>query len=161
MTADMSGLTDREVLATWVAALEELRRRDIVRSANNPTGDYAERLVAHALGLTLLTNANAGYDAIDSNGTRYQIKSRRLLSPTSSHQLGQIRNLLADDPKPFDVLIVVLFGPSFDVIDCLRMPIEVVREYAKYRAHVNAHVLRAHGTLLADPRVTRLDLRSG
>jgi len=33
--------------------LAELRRREVVRSANNPTGDYGELLFSKAFGWTL------------------------------------------------------------------------------------------------------------
>lgn len=155
---DLSNLSDPELFATWVATLEELRRRGLVRSANNPTGDYAERLVIDALGLTQQTNAMAGYDAIDLDGTRYQIKSRRLTTSGASRQLSPLRNLLHEEPRPFDFLIILLFGPGFEVTGCWQIPIEVVRRYAKFRAHVNGHVLHARGVVLSDPQAIQLDL---
>jgi hypothetical protein len=60
--------------------LAELRRRDIVRSANNPTGDYGELLFSRAFGWTLNGNSSADADAIDREGIRYQIKCRRLVT---------------------------------------------------------------------------------
>jgi hypothetical protein len=146
-------MTDREVFATWVAAMTELRRRGILRSDNTPTGDYAEWIVARALGLSLEGNSTAGFDAISGDGTRFQIKARRLATAKSSRQLSAIRKL---DGDPFDYLIVVLFGPEFNVLECWQIPVQVVREHAKYHAHVNGHRLHARGAVLADPRTIRL-----
>jgi hypothetical protein len=73
--------------------LAELRRRSIVRSSNSPTGDYGELLFSRAFGWTLNSNSSADADAIDSEGTRYQIKCRRLEVPGGSRQLGFIRRL--------------------------------------------------------------------
>lgn len=150
---DLTELTDQQVFATWAAAMAELKRRGIVRSDNTPTGDYAEWLIASRLGLTLEGNSQAGYDAVDLDGTRYQIKARRLPTPKTSRQLSTIRNL---DKDPFDKLIAVLFGPAFEVLECWQIPIELVREHATYRTHVNGHTLFARGAVLADERTVRL-----
>lgn len=152
---DLTHASDHEILALWVTAMKELRRRGIIRSDNTPTGDYAEWLVARSLGLTLAGNAMAGYDAIGPDKARYQIKARRLVTPKTSRQLSPLRKL---DQNPFDYVIVVLFGPEFDVQECWQIPIDVVREYAVYREHVNGHILYASGAALADGRTTRLKL---
>lgn len=68
-------LSVRELLQCYVDTIAELKIRKIVRTGNNPTGDYAEWLVAKKLNLTLETNSKAGYDAVDAQGTRYQIGS--------------------------------------------------------------------------------------
>lgn len=151
----LTELSDREVLALWAETMTELQRRGILRSDNTPTGDYAEWLVSQSLGLSLENNAKAGYDAVSTDGTRYQIKARRLATAKTSRQLSFIRNL---DQDPFDFLIVVLFGPAFDVLECWQVPIEVVREHATYVAHVNGHRLHARGAVLSDPQVKRLTL---
>jgi hypothetical protein len=131
----------------------ELLRRGLVRTANNPVADYAEYLVAQRLNATLASSSTSGYDAISADGTRYQIKARRLTRERASRQLSVLRNLDADS---FDVLVIVLFGRSFELTGMWAVPIEVVRTNAVYRSHVNGHVLHARATLLDDPRVTRL-----
>ncbi len=151
--SDLTQFSDEEVFATWVAAMRELRRRDILRSDNTPTGDYAEWLVATRLGLVLEGNATSGFDARGPDGTRYQIKARRLPTAKTSRQLSALRNL---DQDPFDVLIVVLFTSAFEVFECWKIPITVVREHAKYRSHVNGHILHARGAVLADERTVRV-----
>src|SRR5947209_7395503 len=90
---DLTALTVPDLLGLYVSVLAELRRRKVVRTSNNPVGDYAEWLVADRLNLALTNNSNAGYDAVDVNGLRYQIKSRRLTPENPSTQLGAIRDL--------------------------------------------------------------------
>ncbi|WP_258599834.1 hypothetical protein [Mesorhizobium sp. AR10] len=100
----MIDLTDAPVSALLELhgdLLAELRRRKIVRSANNPTGDYGELLFSRAFGWTLNSNSSADADAIDTEGVRYQIKCRKLETLGGSRQLGFIRRL---PDRPFDRL---------------------------------------------------------
>lgn len=154
---DMTSLADQEVFRLWAASMRELTRRELIRSANNPTGDYGEVLVARRLGLQLVGSSTAAYDAVAPDGTRYQIKARRLQNAKTSRQLGAIRNL---DQGGFDHLVVVLFDGDFGLTEMWRLPIDLVREHAVYRKHVNAHILHARGPVLADARAERLH-RSG
>lgn len=117
---------------------------------NNPTGDYAEWLVASALGLKLANNSAAGYDAETATGVRVQIKARRVSPHNSSRQLGVIRNL---EKQGFDELVAVIFSESYDVVEAVSVPHAVIAEYSTYRQHVNGHVLHLRGALLSDNRV--------
>jgi len=149
----LSQASTAELLRRWSAIMDELRERGVIRSSNNPVADYAEQLVADSLGLILAGNSKSGHDAEGPDGVRYQIKARRLVSPKTSRQLSALRNLNGD---PFDWLIVVLLGPSFDVLEMWQLPIDLVRDHATYRSHVNVHILHARGAVLADDRAIRL-----
>jgi hypothetical protein len=46
-------LKTHELFALFSGGPDELRRRDVIRSTNNPVADYAESLVARALSLKL------------------------------------------------------------------------------------------------------------
>jgi hypothetical protein len=115
--------------------LVELRRRAVVRSANNPTGDYGELLFSRAFGWTLNGNSSADADAVDAEGLRYQIKCRRLATPQGSRQLGFIRRL---PDRPFDRLAAVLLDNRFRVIRAAIIPYEVVEPRAAYVDSVRA-----------------------
>ena len=143
-------LSIKELLQLQAAATNELKRRDVVRTQNNPLGDYTEWLVAQAMGLELVANSKAGYDGIDSNGTRIQIKGRRITPKNKSRQLSAIRKY---DEKDFDTLVAVIFDENFDIIDAVLVPHEVVGKYASYKEHVNAHILFIKDPLLSDPEV--------
>ena len=82
-----------ELLELAGAIIEELRVRKIVRSSNGPVGDYAEFLFAKAFAWELVNNSQKGYDAKDTNGQSYQIKSRRITSHNASRQLSPLRRL--------------------------------------------------------------------
>lgn len=68
-----SALSVSDLLKTHTGVLDELRARGILRSANNPTGDYAEWLFCQALGWDQAANSVKGFDATDASGVRYQI----------------------------------------------------------------------------------------
>jgi hypothetical protein len=152
---DLNRLETEQLLSLWSRVMEELRQRGVIRSSNNPVADYTEGFTARRLGLTLVGNSTSGHDAIDADGRRYQIKARRLLRPNTSRQLSALRNLNGD---PFDFLVVVLFAPAFDVLELWQSPIDLVREHAVFRPHVNAHILYARGAILADRRAVRIRL---
>ena len=140
----------KELLLLQSEVIDELKRRKVVRTKNNPIGDYTEWLVAKGLGLELATNSATGYDGIDSEGIKIQVKGRRVTPENKSRQLGAIRNL---ENKDFDQLAAVIFNENYEIIDALLIPHEVVGEYSKYRNHVNAHIMHLKGNILTDPRV--------
>lgn len=150
---NLSELTIPELLKLQSSAVEELRSRGVVRTSNNPVGDYTEWLVAETLGLKLVGNSSAGYDAISTSGARIQIKGRRVTTKNRSRQLSAIRNLEEQD---FDELVAVIFNEAFEVVEAVSIPHAVVAEYGAYREHVNAHILHVRGALLEDPRVKSL-----
>jgi hypothetical protein len=147
---NLEKMQSRELLLLYANILDELKTRKILRTKNNPVGDYAEWLVKAALGYELQTNSNSGFDAIDKDGIRYQIKSRRITEENKSTQLSAIRNL---DRKDFDFLIVVLFDREFQISRAIQLPHSTVEKHAKYRDHVNGHILHVRSTLLADSTV--------
>jgi hypothetical protein len=147
---NLQELSIKELLCLQAAATDELKERKVVRTKNNPLGDYTEWLVAKALNLDLQANSKAGYDGIDQNGLRVQIKGRRVTASNKSRQLSAIRKYAEKD---FDMLAAVIYNESFEVVDALLIPHEVVGEYASYREHVNAHILSLKGPILKDPRI--------
>jgi len=153
MTFDIKSFTTTELLQYYGQIIDELKTRKVVRTANSPIGDYAEWLVANKLGLTLLSNSTPGYDAVDSSGIKYQIKCRRMTRKSQAIQLSAIRNLHNAD---FDYLIVVIFNNLIEVERVLKIPHQIIEKYAKYRKHVNAHILIIREDVLLDPQVEDL-----
>lgn len=90
---NLADLSISELLKLHAAAIDELKNRGVLRTKNNPVGDYAEWLVSSAFNLTLANNSAAGHDAESSDGKKIQIKSRRITENNRSKQLGVIRNL--------------------------------------------------------------------
>ena len=90
---DLSKLKSSELLALHADLSDELRQRKLVRTSNNPVGDYAEYLFCKAFDWEQAPNSQRSYDATDIKGTRYQIKSRRLTQHNTSRQLSALRDL--------------------------------------------------------------------
>jgi hypothetical protein len=107
----MDSLRDKsiaELLALHVAILEELRMKEVLRSANNPAGDLAEYLFCTAFGWTQAGNSAKAFDATGDDGTRYQIKGRRIHRRNRSRRLSamgrtglkagsELRNMVTSD----------------------------------------------------------------
>ena len=87
---NLSVMSEARLLRLHASIIDELKAQGVVRTGNNPIGDYTEWLVAETLDLELTDNCAAGYDATDSNGKRYQIKGRRITPENNSRQLGAI-----------------------------------------------------------------------
>ncbi|MBN3729394.1 hypothetical protein [Burkholderia sp. Tr-20390] len=143
---DISEASITELLSAHSALLDELRRRGITRSGNNPTGDYAEWLVATKLGLKLAGKSSKGFDATDRQSARYEIKGRRVTSMNRSTQLSPIRNLSG---AHFDFLVAVVFDSTWKVMVAAKIPYTVVSRVASYKAHVNGHVIHVRPSLLS------------
>jgi hypothetical protein len=147
---DFTNYSVKELLATHTAVLGELHRRQVIRSANNPTGDYTEWLVAVKLGLSLVTQSAKGYDALDSDGLRYQIKGRKMTKTTGAIQLSVLRAL---SEKSFDFLIAVAFNPDWGIRYAAKIPYEVVLGLGTFKAHVNGHVMHLRPSVFEHPAV--------
>lgn len=131
---DLNGKSIAEMLALHAAINEELRSRDVLRSANNPTGDLAEYLFCTAFGWEQEANSKKGFDAVDSDGVRYQIKGRRLHRRNKSRQMSAIRST-----DGFDILAGVLFNDDFCVIRAALIPASVVFERTSFVDYTKSH----------------------
>lgn len=156
MTVDLSTLSNGELLALHCQVMGLLRERGVVRSSNNPVADYTESLVATALGASLVTASQAGYDAIGPDSTRIQVKGRRLTPKNGRTQLSAIRNLAS---KPFDFLAAVVYNEDLQVRYGALIPLAVVQELARYTAHTNSHILLVPPSILTRPGVTDITTR--
>lgn len=128
-------LTPRELLALHAAVSDELRRRGVTRSSNNPVGDLAEYLFCRAFNWNQAPNSMRDADATDEAQLRYQIKGRRVTARNSSRQLGALRNL---PERRFDFLAAVLFQESYRVQRAALVPHALVLELAKRVEHTNS-----------------------
>ncbi|PPC99401.1 MAG: hypothetical protein CTY31_10660 [Hyphomicrobium sp.] len=133
---DVSSLSVMDLLRAHGAVLDELRRREVVRSANNPVSDLAELLFCRAYpDWTRENNSASGHDAVCPAGIRYQIKARWLHKHNKSRQVSALRNLSND---PFDFLAGVLFDENFGIYRAAIIPLAVVKEKTKHVVHTNS-----------------------
>ena len=150
----IDSLSALELLQLQAESVEELRRRNVVRTSNAPLGDYAEWLVTTTLGWQLADNSQKGFDATDLEGTRYQIKARRPTQRNPSRQLSAIRKL---DQHLFDFVIAVIFREDFSVAEIWKVPHSTIADYARFSEHSHAHLLHMKGAILQDPSVTTIN----
>jgi hypothetical protein len=137
-------------LNIFAGCLDELKRRGVTRSTNNPVADYAEFLFQNALSLKLCPKSTKGYDATDTHGRKYEIKGRRLTSHNTSRQLSAIRGL---DENHFDFLAGVLFGADFTVQKACLVPHDQVSILSAYREHTNSWILHLRDSVWTKPGV--------
>ena len=111
-------MSEVELLRKHGEIIDILQRRGVVKTKNNPVGDYTEWLVRRRLGLGGADNNTKAFDALGPGGVRYQIKGRR--SNANSVQFSSIRNLAQ---RGFDFVIAVVFDESYAVAlrfqDCI------------------------------------------
>lgn len=150
METDLSRLTPAELLRLHVGIVDELRTRGITRSSNNPTGDIAEYIFCRALGLALASNSNRSVDAVGTDGSRYQIKGRRVTRENKSRQLSAIRDL---DKGQFDFLAAILFDHHFNINRGAIIPYSVVARRSTRVERTNSHRFLLRDDIWEDPGV--------
>lgn len=141
----LKSISELGLLQLYAELIEELRDRGIIRSGNNPVADYAEKVAVERLSLKQVGKEQKGFDAVDTQGYRYQIKGRRITKHNSSRQLSVIRNL---NERLFDYLIAVIFDESFKVKEIWKIPYEFVKEHSKLSEHQNGHIFYAEPEIL-------------
>lgn len=143
---DFSRASTSELFGTYASVLAELRRREIIRTSNAPAGDYAEYLIARALGGTLQPNSNKSFD-VEAKGRQIQVKCR-VVDATGRNPrqaLSPFRTFA------FDEAAVVLFNPDYTVAHAVMVPVAVVKRLSVHRPYVNGYVAMIQ-TLLAHPQ---------
>ena len=91
---------------------------------SNILGEYAEYLAHKYYGGKLLEISKSSADIKASDGTLYQIKSRKI-KKSNSTQLGIIRSW------DFDFLVVILFDINGNIKKALEIPMVIAKEYGK------------------------------
>lgn len=133
---NVQSLTVPELLLLHTQIADELRKRGVTRTSNNPTGDLSEYLFCKAFGWSQAGNSHANVDAIAPDGTRYQVKGRRMTRFNNSRQLSAIRDLKGGH---FDFIAGVLFNEDYTVMRAALIPHSVALEHAKFVERTNSH----------------------
>lgn len=141
----------KKLLQTHANVIEKLVSLGVVKTRNNPIGDYTEWLVRRRMGLKEAPANQRGFDAIDDNGNRYQIKGRR--EEGTSVQFSPVRNL---DERHFDFLIAVAFRNDYSIRFAVKISHEMVREFATYRDYVNGHLPILRDKDVMHPDITNI-----
>jgi hypothetical protein len=146
-------LNNKQLLKLYTRIIITLEVRDVVRTQNSPIGDYTEWLISKVYDYKLETSSKSGYDAIAKDGTKIQIKSRRIMSSNDPKQLSAIRNL---DKNDFDILIAVIYDKNCEIIEALSIPHNIIKEYAGFSSHVNSSILTITEKIKSDVRVKNI-----
>jgi hypothetical protein len=150
---DLSTFSDSGLFSLYRAILSELKSRDVIRTENAPVGDYAEYLVATALGGHLAPNAEKSWDVLGNDGEKLQVKARVVAEPArpGQLQLSPFRSFGFDS-----AVIVLLSATGYAVSRASKVPRHVVETFAIHRKHVNGKVLFARPDIMGHPDATDL-----
>lgn len=140
----LAARTTGELLALSRGILAELRHRGVIRSGNAPAGDYAELLVQRATGGELAPNAQKSWDVETPGGEHLQVKARVVPNPNVPGQ----RQLSVFRSWDFDAAVIVLFNNEFEVWRAARVPVETLKEAARFVGHVSGYRVMATDALL-------------
>ncbi len=144
--ASLSMMRNHEIFSLFAEIIEELSRRGVTRSKNNPVGDYAEHLVCKAFALTPAEKSTKGYDATDSAGKKYEIKARRKGTRSNPTRFSAIRDL---QHRQFDFLVAVLFSQEFTVMRAALIPYDLILKLTFRQEHVNGWILPVRDSVWA------------
>ena len=156
---DLSTFSDCGLFSFYQAILSELKSRGVIRTKNAPAGDYAEYLVATALGGELAPNSEKSWDVLGNDGEKLQVKARVVSDPAEPGQLqlSPFRSFGFDS-----AVIVLLSATDYAVSRASKVPRYVVESSVKHRDHVNGNVLFARPEIMGHPSAVDLtaDLRA-
>jgi hypothetical protein len=148
---DLSKFSDSGLFSLYRDILSELKSRRVIRTENAPVGDYAEFLVATALGGQLAPNAEKSWDVLGNDGEKLQVKARVVTEPVRPAQLQL---------SPFrsfefgSAVVVLLSAADYAVSRASKVPRHVVETFAVYRKHVNGRILFARPDIMGHPDAT-------
>jgi hypothetical protein len=145
--------SNAQLFEQYSAILGELRRRDVTRTNNAPAGDYAEWLVQRALGGRLAPNSEKSFDLETEDGTRVQVKARAV----SEKILAGQRQMSSFRTWAFDQAAMVQFAKNdYSIVRAVLVPVEQVRDSARWTKHVNGHVAFMTEALMTSPGSTNI-----
>jgi hypothetical protein len=150
---DLSTFSESSLFSLYRVILGELKHRGVIRTENAPVGDYAEFLVATALGGQLAPNAEKSWDVLAKDGEKLQVKARVVSDPAEPGQL----QLSPFRSFGFDFAVIVLLSATdYAVSRAAKVPRYVVESSATYRQHVNGKVLFARPEIMDHPDASDL-----
>lgn len=124
---DLSTFSESGLFSLYRAILSELKDRGVIRTENAPVGDYAEYLVATALGDQLAANSEKSWDVLTKNDEKLQVKARVVSEPA---QPGQLQ-LSPFRSFSFDFAVIVLLSATdYTVTRAAKVPRHVVESSA-------------------------------
>jgi hypothetical protein len=111
----LQGLTDEELARAWARCMRQLRQRGLVRTANSPAGDYAERICCDRLGLTRMGFSEKSIDALDP-----EMERATRSKDAGSHGKTQADNLVRYETSKASLLTTCWQSSSTKISSCKR-----------------------------------------
>jgi hypothetical protein len=158
MKSELSRRSTPQLMSLYGRILDVLGGRDVVRTRNAPTGDYAEWLVAKATRGYLATRSEKSWDVCTKlnhhpkgsqvcgkGGEHLQVKARVVADENRQPALSPFRSW------KFDSLVIVLFSDTYEVLKAAKVPRAVVEgaQGRYWSRHVNGDVVYAKKDLLS------------
>ena len=118
----LESLSVFELLRAHRWTLRRLIALKVIRSFNQPQGDWAEMLVKEAYNGELAATSNKGYDVIDEHRSLLQVKTRAVEDDTRSLDASDFRSF------KFDKLVLVrLNGDGLSVQKAAMLTVDQVK----------------------------------
>jgi hypothetical protein len=147
-----SELTVRQLLASYVAVLNELLRRGLVRTRNSPLGDLAETLALRAYGGERAPNSEKSYDLRRPDGHRVQVKAR-VVDPLDK----RTQAFSAFRSWDFEEALFLLFdAASYDLIWARELTRDETVGIGRRVEHTNSSAVAVRNVLRGGSDVTAL-----
>ena len=150
MDIDLRPLSTRDVLNLWSDATVEMRRRGLVRT-NNVVGELAEAIAHAHCGGVRGTFVEKGWDVRAEGGARIQVKGMRRTADTRK-KAGIVYDGL------YDTLVVVVFGPRFELLAAYETPRSAVERLFPIRQGAKGRAVTVTQRFVNDPEVVTIDL---
>ncbi len=155
---DFSGFSNEDLIYFYGEWLEELKKREIIRT-NNVVGEIGEFLAVNYYNthsglpnMQLVMKSSANIDAISINGERYSIKTTTnkttgvfygFNSPSSD--LNQI--------QPFEYVIIVILNKDYTLKQILEIDYATFLKYKRWHSRMSAWNLTVTKKLLTDSKI--------
>ena len=139
-------MNNREIiklLNKYTDIIEKLRKAQVIRTGK-VVADYGEYVASKKLNLKLANKPiNKGYDAIDQNGKKYEIKTRKAVEwnnpsvfPIDSRQLHMA-----------DFLVYVEFDNNWNLVKLLKIPVKKIKVNKYNRKHISQDLIKKFSVL--------------
>ena len=112
-----------ELLRVHRWTLRRLMALGVIRSFNQPQGDWAEMLVKEAYNGELAETSNKGYDVIDEHRSLLQVKTRAVEEGTTSLMASDFRSF-----KFHKLVLVRLGGDDLSVQKAAMLTVDQVKD---------------------------------
>lgn len=150
VATDLRLLNTHDIVNLWADSTAEMKRRGIVRT-RNVIGDLAETIAEAHLHGTRGSFSNKGWDLTTPDGERVQVKGLWRTSPTRT-KLSAIRD------SDYDWLMVIVFGPRFDLFGAFKAPRSFIEEAYPFVARIGGRQPTVTQRFMAHPDVQTMDI---